>query len=409
MNIFKFNKQFLIFLFQYVGFGICNLIDTGFGNQIDIDSICVLSAYTVITWVTYAGYSVGCYAYRAVLSEGKACLYIQIAVSIILGILLYLLSPIIPRIYSLTVNQCVLFEKCLKIHAVSLPLSAIGDFLNNYSLYLCKNKISITGNIIFYSIMFITDALVVFCHGTLIHIMWFTVISWLIYDIYMIIVSGILREKYVFNLKEIKVLLKYGSDICFDRLTGKVATVVFNIFASKLDTYFYSIHAVCYSLGTFTENFTNALFTYTVVSIADTSSGVDKFNHCKVILKKHFLFCIVSSYFVCCILLLFIHGDVKLSDCWFWMFLYCSQIFVLVLYEVMKGYLTSEQQTKYLRWGGIIGIVVRVPITVGGYYLGFGLLPFAIGSAVDFLIRGLYFYICSRIVVSKKLITTNYY
>lgn len=44
----KIDRQFLFFLMQNVFVGICGMVDTGFGNHIDIDSVCVLPAYTVI-------------------------------------------------------------------------------------------------------------------------------------------------------------------------------------------------------------------------------------------------------------------------------------------------------------------------------------------------------------------------
>lgn len=41
-------KQFFIFLFTGASIAILDLIDSAFGNHISLDSICVMSAFTVI-------------------------------------------------------------------------------------------------------------------------------------------------------------------------------------------------------------------------------------------------------------------------------------------------------------------------------------------------------------------------
>lgn len=391
----KMDKQFLFFLIQNIFIGICGLIDTAFGNHIDLDSICVLSAYTVITWTTYCIYSIGSYAYRVVLDKAKSCFLIQVAASVVLGILLVLLSDRIPHIYSLTPEQYQLFSDCLRVHAISLPVLGIREFLGNYAEYLCKNRQAIRGNIILYGLMIITDAVVFYLHGNLVHLLVCTGICSLAYSVYMIFSTGFLREPFHPDWPDIVQLLKYGRDTCIDRITGKVATIVFNIYASRLGTHLYSIHAVCYALGVFTENGTNALFTYQVVSLAGQTND-DKFSACRKIARKYALFLLLLSYLICYVLLLFLHGNVDIKDCLFYTGVYCTEIIALLLYEPMKAYLTSMKETKYLRYGGIFGIFVRIPIALIGYYMGLGLFPFAIASTMDFAARGIYFYCCGR-------------
>lgn len=163
----KMDRQFLFFLMQNVFIGICGMVDTGFGNRIDIDSVCVLAAYTVITWTTYHCYFIGAYAYRVVLDKAKMCFLIQVAAGIFCGIFVYTMSGKLPHLYDLTDNQYLLFTDCLKIHAISCPVRAITEFLSNYVEYNCKNKQSLIGNLIYYSAMIITDALVIFAGGNL--------------------------------------------------------------------------------------------------------------------------------------------------------------------------------------------------------------------------------------------------
>ena len=76
-----------------------------------------------------------------------------------------------------------------------------------------------------------------------------------------------------------------------------------------------------------------------------------------------------------------------------------TQSILLVVYENSRGFLSSVGETKSLRWGGFIGVIVRIPIAVLSILTPIGLYGFAFGSGIDFLIRGLYY---SRQV--KKLV-----
>lgn len=84
-------------------------------------------------------------------------------------------------------------------------------------------------------------------------------------------------EQFLFSRSDIKMLLKHGGNTYINRVTGKIAIIFYNIYASGLGTELYSIHAVCYAIGIFTENFTNALFSYLTVSSAVKPKGRDRF------------------------------------------------------------------------------------------------------------------------------------
>lgn len=65
-------------------------------------------------WITYSfyafgNYAFGNYAYRILLNRAKECLLVSIAVSVVLGILVFLLSDVIPTVFSLTSVQYILF------------------------------------------------------------------------------------------------------------------------------------------------------------------------------------------------------------------------------------------------------------------------------------------------------------
>jgi len=128
----------------------------------------------------------------------------------------------------------------------------------------------------------------------------------------------------------------------------------------------------------------------------------DKWNKCINILKKTFLPLGLIGYIFLFILLLIIHGDVNIKDCIIPLILYCTQVFLIQLYESLRGYLTSLHRSDVLKWAGLVGIFIRIPITLVSYYSGIGIYLFALASSVDFICRGIYFYISSRNIIKMR-------
>lgn len=181
-----------------------------------------------------------------------------------------------------------------------------------------------------------------------------------------------------------------------DRIFGKVATIIYNIYASRLGTELYAIHGICYSIATFTEYITNAQFNYQVVILSAISDVSKKWEKCKDILKKTVLPLTLIGYAMSFLLLFLIHGDVHITDCVVPLIFYSSQVVFIQLYESLRGYLTSLKRTDLLKYAGLVGILTRIPVTLIAYYSGSGIYGFALASTIDFTCRGLYFYYCSK-------------
>lgn len=394
-------RQLWMFIFQGMFVSVCSLIDTAFGNGISMDSICVLSAYTVITWITYCTYSVGVYGYRTLLSNVRSCFLVEIVVALMVSIVVIAFSKWIPFIYSLTEYQNHLFSECLVAHGVSIIFLAMGEFLYNYVQLKYKNTLIWWSNIVFYTIMFLLDWLVVKNNLELNYIVYATGISYVLYDVILLIFSGILKEKDSITLMGIKECFKHGGRILLDRLLGKVATVVFNIYASKLGTELYAIHSICYSLSTNTENITNACYNFQIVRLSEKASTEEKYKVMDQLGKKYYWKVSIISTCFCCILMLFIHGGINLSKLLLYVFIYASQAWMIQLYENHRAFLTSIKETRCLMFGGLFGILVRIPITLVSYYSGLGLIGFGFAPGIDFLVRGIYLKLCSKNILQK--------
>ena len=57
-------RQFYVFMITGIVISILGLIDQAFGNNISVDSICVLSAYSTIMLFCYSSCNIGVYTYR---------------------------------------------------------------------------------------------------------------------------------------------------------------------------------------------------------------------------------------------------------------------------------------------------------------------------------------------------------
>ena len=92
-------KQFFIFLFTGASIAILDLIDSAFGNHISLDSICVMSAFTVIYWCVNCICKAGEYAYRVKLKYESECFVFQVAITLICSFILIAFRVPIAYIY----------------------------------------------------------------------------------------------------------------------------------------------------------------------------------------------------------------------------------------------------------------------------------------------------------------------
>ena len=76
-----------------------------------------------------------------------------------------------------------------------------------------------------------------------------------------------------------------------------------------------------------------------------------------------------------------------------------TQCILLCINKNARGFLTSIGETKILRYGGLLGIVIRVPWSFLSIYTPLGIVGFALGSGIDFFVRGIYYVIeCKKYV-----------
>lgn len=395
-------RQFFVFLFTGASIAILDLIDSAFGNHISLDSICVMSAFTVIYWCADCVCKAGEYAYRVKLKYESECFVFQVAITLLCSFILIAFRVPIARIYSLTDTQYELLSMCLFYKGLCLIFGKLESFYRNYIALTCQNKHIVVSNIIFYVTMIGADALVIAFGGECYHLVIATGVADAITVVYYLIFCRFKWKKPTFE--RLKECVSCAKDIVIDRVLGKVATVVFNICASHLQTEIYALHSIGYAIASSLEECTNCCYTFQIVRLKAIDNLKEKYDMCKKLSKQVFIPTVLVDYGVAILMVLPMKGVVDFKSALIITLLYNTQCILLQLYENHRGFLTSCGATECLRLGGLFGILVRIPIAIISITTPIGIYGFALGSGIDFFIRGLYYKYKSINLVNKEAV-----
>lgn len=395
-------RQFFVFLFTGASIAILDLIDSAFGNHISLDSICVMSAFTVIYWCADCVCKAGEYAYRVKLKYESECFVFQVAITLLCSFILIAFRVPIARIYSLTDTQYELLSMCLFYKGLCLIFGKLESFYRNYIALTCQNKHIVVSNIIFYVTMIGADALVIAFGGECYHLVIATGVADAITVVYYLIFCRFKWKKPTFE--RLKECVSCAKDIVIDRVLGKVATVVFNICASHLQTEIYALHSIGYAIASSLEECTNCCYTFQIVRLKAIDNLKEKYEMCRKLSKQVFIPTVLVDYGVAILMVLPMKGVVDFKSALIITLLYNTQCILLQLYENHRGFLTSCGATECLRLGGLFGILVRIPIAIISIITPIGIYGFALGSGIDFFIRGLYYKYKSINLVNKEAV-----
>lgn len=291
---------------------------------------------------------------------------------------------------------------CLFYNGLCLIFGKLESFYRNYIALTCQNKHIVISNIIFYTTMIGADALVIALGGECYHLVIATGVADAITVVYYLIFCRFKWKKPIFE--RLKECILCAKDIVIDRVLGKVATVVFNICASHLQTEIYALHSIGYAIATSLEECTNCCYTFQIVRLKAIESLSEKYKMCKKLSKQVFIPTVLVDYGVAVLMVLPMKGVVDFKSALIITLLYNTQCILLQLYENHRGFLTSCGATECLRLGGLFGIIVRVPIAIISITTSIGIYGFALGSGIDFFIRGLYYKYKSINLVNKEVV-----
>lgn len=384
-------RQFIIFAIVGASTGILDLIDSAFANNIDIDSICVMSSFAILIWLINAVCRLGTYGYTVKQRYESECFILQIVPSIVIGILLILFRNHIPHLYALTSNQYELFSKCLLYEGIFLIFPTAEYFFNKYLQLKCRNKDIIISNIVLYGSMILLDALVIYMKGNCYCLVITTGLANMITLVYYLTFCKLYKIFNNPNFDKMIECLKSGKDILIDRVFGKITVVTCDILATHLGTELYAIHSVCYSIVCGAEEVTNALYLNQVTKLKKFTDFKEKYNQCKKNSKQTYVPAVLMNYLIVFLMVLPMKGELSLTKVLFFVTFYGTQCIFIQMYENHRGFLTSCERTESLRFGGLIGIIVRIPISLLSILTPLGIYGFAVSCPLDFFCRGLYY------------------
>ena len=208
------------------------------------------------------------------------------------------------------------------------------------------------------------DLLVVIMGGKCYHLIITTDISYIVFFIYLWFAEKFWKQLNKIDKKALKECCLEAKDILIDRCLGKIATVVFNVLASYLGTELYALHGIGYAIATTSEEITDAWYRYQIIRLHGIESKKEKYKSYLKVRKQTFLPSVFLSYSLSLCLIVPMHGE-----------------------------------TKILRYGGLIGIVIRVPWSFLSIYTPLGIVGFALGPGIDFFVRGIFYAIeCKKYV-----------
>lgn len=279
-------RQFYIFIITGFCVAVFDLIDSAFGNNLDVDSICVMSSFMIISWCMCIFGGVGVYAYNIRQSSLSECLILQVSFSLIVSAIVLLFNDKIPYIYNLTDRQYELISQCLFWYSLFFVVQEIALFLYNYIALKCKNKVIVITNILFYVIMIVLDILVVMNGGKCYHLVITTGISYSIILICYLVASGVISDLNKPNFNSLKLCFMDAKDMLIDRILGKVATVTFNVTASYLGTEYYAIHSVGYNIATSSECITDEISRMQIIALKGIDNKIEKYKSIRYYEKR---------------------------------------------------------------------------------------------------------------------------
>lgn len=385
-------KNLIILIIQYVFIGLGDMVDIAFINASGVDSICVLSAYMVIIWCSVKITGIGKYAYRVYMKYKSECIILSVLSSLIVTFIFIFLNESITRMYSLTDTQYEHFENVLVIAGSMCVFRTLGDFGYEYLILKEKHKLAFTLNIVFYAVLIGTDAFVYFTTKVIEHYYLATLFSYLVWFVLLLIFTDFFKELYRPNMLKLKKCAKSGFDIVIEGSVGKIATLVYNIYASKLGTELYAIHAVCYSVCVFCENYSYPFRIHTITQLSKEDKN-DAYDNMKNIIKKQSWIGIILTLVSIPIYLIFVKGSLDYAICLYFAIIYTSDILPMIYFDILCGYATVCRKTEFLKKSSLVGVLVRIPAVVILFYGGCGIYALALPCFLDFFARMCYMHI----------------
>lgn len=378
-------KEFISILISFVFMGIAESIDSAFNNAISIDAIVVCGSLFSIDLILKSLSEIGTYTYRTARKDETSYLIVNVIVSLLLGIIVFLGRNYIVNIFGLTAIQKELLSSILILYIGYLTLGRLANAL--FEMVRLKGELKLYRNslIVYYIILIGLDAIAYLTTHNLEMLFVATMISWIVSIIYMLCN---LKLKIKLPDKEVMAnVKKYGIPTALERLFSRIFILIYGVIASHMGTEKYSIHTVCYAICLNLELITNAYQATLMIKIP-TDESYQKQKQIIIDMKKScFPIIILLNYVFTIIYLVLQHGSLPLANCFPYIIFYTFGVFGLYHYENYKTLCIMQGKPKILLLGSTIGSLIRVLICLVFCKSDIALFVFGLVNFVDFYTR----------------------
>lgn len=378
-------KEFISILISFVFMGIAESIDSAFNNAISIDAIVVCGSLFSIDLILKSLSEIGTYTYRTARKDETSYLIVNVIVSLLLGIIVFLGRNYIVNIFGLTAIQKEILSSILILYIGYLTLGRLANAL--FEMVRLKGELKLYRNslIVYYIILIGLDAIAYLTTHNLEMLFVATMISWIVSIIYMLCN---LKLKIKLPDKEVMTnVKKYGIPTALERLFSRIFILIYGVIASHMGTEKYSIHTVCYAICLNLELITNAYQATLMIKIP-TDESYQKQKQIIIDMKKScFPIIILLNYVFAIIYLVLQHGSLPLANCFPYIIFYTFGVFGLYHYENYKTLCIMQGKPKILLLGSTIGSLIRVVICLVLCKSDIALFVFGLVNFVDFYTR----------------------
>lgn len=378
-------KEFISILISFVFMGVAESIDSAFNNAISIDAIVVCGSLFSIDLILKSLSEIGTYTYRTARKDETSYLIVNVIVSLLLGIIVFLGRNYIVNIFGLTAIQKEILSSILILYIGYLTLGRLANAL--FEMVRLKGKLKLYRNslIVYYIILIGLDATAFLTTHNLKMLFVATMVSWIISIVYML---NCLKLKMKLPDKEvIENVKKYGIPTALERLFSRIFILIYGVIASHMGTEKYSIHTVCYAVCINLELITNAYQATLMIKIPTEESYKNQKQIITNMKKSCFPVIILLNYVFAIIYLVLQHGSLPLANCFPYIIFYTFGVFGLYHYENYKTLCIMQGKPKILLLGSTIGSLIRVVICLVLCKSDIALFVFGLVNFVDFYTR----------------------
>ena len=388
-------KEFISILLSFLFMGIADNIDSAFNNAVSIDAIVVCGSLFSIDLILKSFSEIGTYTYRTVRKNEWSYLWINIIMSLFLGIIVFFSRDLVINLFDLTIIQKELLSNVLMLYILYLVVGRTANAI--YEMIRLKGELKLYRNslIIFYVVLIGLDSIVFIFTKNLVLLFCATMVSWIIITIYMLCK---LKLKFMLPDKEtLKNIYKYGIPTSLERALSRIFILIYGVLASHLGTNDYSIHSICYAVCLSLEIITNAYQATLMIKVPDGKNKEEQYNICMDMSRQCFKFIIILNFVFAIVYLLISHGSLPLYKCFPFIIFYSFGVFGLYPYETYKTLCVVQGKPKILLLGSTIGACIRVLICMLILKTPIALYVFGLVNLVDFYIRSIIYKKCLKI------------